>query len=163
MQDPMECCLEQDHKLLHHQYQLIGYICHFVPFLPRLKLNAHTARRMHHLMCFCTSRKVLQLKLRLGLWLCIKSPPSIQYFNRKLMEYEKQNQMILDSIGSLSRQKKHKSDSFRELSIAYCKYNYVQYEQSAAFWQPAVLQSSCPVMPVLTERGLEIAGLVLRG
>lgn len=49
------------------------------------------------------------------------------------------------------------------MSIAYCKYNYVQYVQSAAFWQPVVLQSSCPVMPVLTEHGLEIAGLVRRG
>ena len=39
----------------------------------------------------------------------------------------------------------------------------MQYVQSAAFWQPVVLQSSCPVMPVLTEHGLEIAGLVLRG
>ena len=61
------------------------------------------------------------------------------------------------------KNKTHKPESSSELSIAYCKYNYVQYVQSAAFWQPVVLQSSCPVMPVLTEHGLEIAGLVLRG
>lgn len=39
----------------------------------------------------------------------------------------------------------------------------MQHVQSAAFWQPVVLQSSCPIMPVLTEHGLEIAQLVLRG
>lgn len=58
--------------------------------------------------------------------------------------------------------KTHKSESESEMSIAYSEYNYVQYVQSAAFWQPVVLQSSCPVMPVLTEHGLEIAGPVLR-
>lgn len=68
---------------------------------------------------------------------------------------------ISDSPGLLKIQKKQ-SESYSELSIAY-KYNYVQYVQSAAFWQPVVLQSSCPVMPVLTEHGLEIAGPVLRG
>lgn len=62
-----------------------------------------------------------------------------------------------------SQGRKHKLKSLCELSIAYPKYNYVQYVQSAAFWQPVVLPSSCPVMPVLTEHGLEIAGLVLRG
>lgn len=67
---------------------------------------------------------------------------------------------ISDSPGFLKIQKQ--SESYSELSLAY-KYNYVQYVQSAAFWQPAVLQSSCPVMPVLTEHGLEIAGPLLRG
>lgn len=57
----------------------------------------------------------------------------------------------------------HKSESWSKWSRVYCKYNYVQYVQSAAFWQPVALQSSCPIMPVLTEHGLEIAGLVLRG
>lgn len=76
------------------------------------------------------------------------------------MEYEQQNLMHLDSF---SKNKTQKSESGSDLSIAYCKYNYVQYVQSAALWQPVVLQSSCPVMPVLTEHGLEIAGLVLRG
>lgn len=64
---------------------------------------------------------------------------------------------------SFSQDRKLKSESLCELSIAYCKYNYVQYVQSAAFWQPVVMPSSCPVMPVLTEHGPEIAGLMLRG
>lgn len=71
--------------------------------------------------------------------------------------------MILDSISNLQKGKMRMSGCYSELSITYCKYNYVQYEQSAAFWQPAVLKGSCPIMPVLTEHGLEIAGLVLRG
>lgn len=61
-----------------------------------------------------------------------------------------------------SKKQKHTSLTSK-LSIVYSKYNYVRYLQSAASWQPVVLQSSCPVMPVLTEHGLEIAGLVLRG
>lgn len=61
-----------------------------------------------------------------------------------------------------SKKQKHTRPKSK-LSIAYSKYNYVRYVQSAASWQPVVLQSSCPVMPVLTEHGLEIAGLVLRG
>lgn len=61
-----------------------------------------------------------------------------------------------------SKKQKHTSPKSK-LSIAYSKYNYVRYVQSAASWQPVILQSSCPVMPVLTEHGLEIAGLVLRG
>lgn len=62
-----------------------------------------------------------------------------------------------------SQDKTHQSGAWSELNTAYSEYSYVQYVQSAAFWQPVVLQSSCPIMPVLTEHRLEIARLVLRG
>lgn len=79
------------------------------------------------------------------------------------MEYEQHNLLSPKTNKQKKRKNTYKLESESKLSIAYSKYNYVQYVQSAAFWQPVVLQSSCPIMPVLTEHGLEIAGLVLRG
>lgn len=58
---------------------------------------------------------------------------------------------------------KKRPESWSKLSMVYCKYNCVQYVQSAVFCKPVVSQSSCSIMPVLTEHRLEIAGLVLRG
>lgn len=115
-------------------------------------------------MCICKSRKVLKFKkLGSGFGWCDKPLgwllQSVQHFYQKPVGYEQQNQKC---ISDSPKTQKHTSLTSK-LSIAYSKYNYVRYVQSAASWQPVVLQSSCPVMPVLTEHGLEIAGLVLRG
>lgn len=87
-------------------------------------------------------------KMRLRFWKCIQQ--------------SKANILAAEPMHFRFYQKK-RSESRSKLSMVYCKHNCVQYVQSAVFCKPVVSQSSCSIMPVLTEHRLEIAGLVLRG
>ena len=166
-QDPMECCLEHDHKLLYHQYQLTGYLCPLCTWMAAKSICVQAWARGNtqlymHLYIKRRAQDENEAQALVMQWISgVIAAKHTGFQSKSAGEWEAHLNAFWEFEDFHKRQSTHVCLS--ELSIAYCKYNYVQYVQSAAVWQPAVLQGSCPVMPMLTEHGLEIAGLVLRG